>query len=101
ICADKLANASKCTTRTAPGQSMARDLRPLGDPGSESFQVDRYPFYQLNRLVSRYNTVIEAQLRRIRLEIPTWRVLMILGQQEPRPVGQNAKLRSEEHTSEL
>lgn len=71
---------------------MARDLRPLGDPGSESFQVDRYPFYQLNRLVSRYNTIIEAQLRRIRLDIPTWRVLMILGEQEPRPIGQIARL---------
>ncbi|HEY0938918.1 MAG TPA: MarR family winged helix-turn-helix transcriptional regulator [Steroidobacter sp.] len=71
---------------------MAKDLRPLGDPGSRSFQVDRYPFYQLNRLVSRYNSVIEAELRRIRLDIPTWRVLMILGEQEPRPIGQIAKL---------
>src|SRR5690606_11198098 len=67
ICTAKLANASNRTSSTAPGQSMARDLRPLGAPGSESFQVGRYPSYQLTRLVSRYNTVIEAELRRIRL----------------------------------
>jgi DNA-binding MarR family transcriptional regulator len=71
---------------------MAKDLRPLGDPGAESFQLDRYPFYQLNRLVSRYNVVIEAELRRIALDIPTWRVLMILGEQAPQPIGQIAKL---------
>lgn len=71
---------------------MAKDLRPLGDPGSESFQVDRYPFYQLNRVVSRYNVVIEAELRRIEIDIPTWRVLMILGEKCPQPVGQIAKL---------
>lgn len=71
---------------------MAKDLRPLGDPGSESFHVDRYPFYQLNRVVSRYNVVIEAELRRIGIDIPTWRVLMILGEESPQPIGQIAKL---------
>ena len=71
---------------------MARDFRPLGDPGSESFHVERYPFYQLNRVVSRYNVVIEAELRRIGIDIPTWRVLMVLGQQAPQPIGQIAKL---------
>jgi len=71
---------------------MPKDLRPLGDPGLESFRVDRYPFYQLNRVVSRYNSVIEAELRRIGIDIPTWRVLMILGEQSPQPIGQIAKL---------
>ena len=71
---------------------MAKDLRPLGDPGSESFHVERYPFYQLNRVVSRYNVVIEAELRRIELDIPTWRVLMILGEKAPQPIGQIARL---------
>lgn len=71
---------------------MAKDLRPSGDPGSESFQVDRYPFYQLNRVASRYNVVIDAELRRIGIDIPTWRVLMILGETCPQTIGQVAKL---------
>lgn len=71
---------------------MAKDLRPLGDPGSESFHVERYPFYQLNRVVSRYNVVIETQLRSIEIDIPTWRVLMILGERAPLPIGQIARL---------
>ena len=71
---------------------IAADLRLLGDPGSEDFRLDCYPFYLLNRTVSRYNVVIEAELRKIGIDIPTWRVLMILGEQEPQPIGQIAKL---------
>jgi DNA-binding MarR family transcriptional regulator len=69
---------------------MAEDPRRLGDPGTDSFQVDKYPFYLLNRLVSRYRLVIDARLRTIGLDIPYWRVLMVLGQHSPRSVGQLA-----------
>lgn len=70
---------------------MAVDLRPFGDPSSVEFRVSAYPFYLLNRAASRYNTVIESHLRPIGLEIPTWRVLMILGEAEPQPIGQIAR----------
>ncbi len=72
-------------------KTMESDPRELADPGTPAFQVDKYPFYLLNRLVSRYNLVIEAQLRTIGLDIPYWRVLMVLGQQSPRAVGQLAE----------
>lgn len=68
-----------------------RDARELGDPGTSAFQVDKYPFYLLNRLVSRYNLVIDARLKTIDIDIPYWRVLMILGQKSPRSVGQLAE----------
>ena len=62
------------------------DNRILGDPGTSAFQVGKYPFFLLNRLVSRYNNVIEPRLRAIGLDIPYWRVLMILGESSPRGV---------------
>ena len=65
---------------------MVDDARQLGDPGTSTFQVDKYPFYLLNRLVSRYNVVIEGRLREIGLDIPYWRVLMILGECSPRSI---------------
>ncbi|MBB5685998.1 MarR family winged helix-turn-helix transcriptional regulator [Sphingobium boeckii] len=71
---------------------MSEDLRPLGDPGSDAFRVDAYPFYLLNRAVGRYNVVIETELRAIGIDIPTWRVLMILGEQCPLPIAQVARL---------
>ena len=70
---------------------MGEDLRPFGDPGSDAFRVDAYPFYLLNRAVGRYNVVIEAELRRIGIDIPTWRVLMILGECSPLPIGHVAR----------
>lgn len=55
-----------------------------GNPGNPAFRVKRYPFYLLNRLVSRYNSIIDQRLRAIGLDIPSWRVLMILGERSPR-----------------
>lgn len=55
-----------------------------GNPGTPDFRVERYPFYLLNRLVGRYNRIIDARLRAIGLDIPYWRVLMILGERSPR-----------------
>lgn len=66
------------------------DNRKLGDPGTQQFQLDKYPFYLLNRAVSRYNAIIEARLRNIGIDIPTWRVLMILGERAPRSIGEIA-----------
>lgn len=60
------------------------DAFRTSNPGTPDFQVARYPFYLLNRLVGRYNGVIEARLRSIGLDIPYWRVLMILGEHSPR-----------------
>jgi len=62
------------------------DNRILGDPGTPAFQVGKYPFFLLNRLVSRYNGVIEGVLRDTGLDIPYWRVLMILSERAPRGV---------------
>ncbi|WP_254606333.1 MarR family winged helix-turn-helix transcriptional regulator [Sphingomonas bacterium] len=62
------------------------DNRILGDPGTPDFQVGRYPFFLLNRLAGRYNGVIEPRLRSIGLDVPSWRVLMVLGERQPRGV---------------
>ena len=67
------------------------DSRALGNPGTDSFHLEKYPFYLLNRAVSRYNVIIGARLRTIGLDIPTWRVLMILGERAPRSIGQIAE----------
>ena len=59
------------------------DNRNLADPGTAAFQVSKYPFYLLNRLIGRYNRVIGRRLQTIGLDIPSWRVLMILGESSP------------------
>lgn len=71
---------------------MTSSLKERGNPGSDLFEVHSYPFFQLNRTTSRYNQMIEAELRTIDLEVPAWRVLMILGEQSPMPIGRIADL---------
>jgi len=68
-----------------------QDKRQLGDPGTPAFSVWHYPFFHLNRAVSRYTHVIEARLRVIGLDVPSWRVLMILGEASPRSTGEIAQ----------
>jgi DNA-binding MarR family transcriptional regulator len=63
------------------------DARALGNPATHQFRLENYPFFQLNRLVSRYNTLLEARLRAVGIDIPYWRVLLILGENAPRSVG--------------
>ena len=58
---------------------------------NEDFRLETYPFYMLNRATSRYNVAIESQLRGIGIDIPTWRVLMVLGEKQPAAIGQVAK----------
>lgn len=70
---------------------MTIDQRQLGNPGTPAFQVEKYPFYLLNRTASRYNALIDGKLRAIDLDLPGWRVLMILGECSPRSVGQIAE----------
>jgi DNA-binding MarR family transcriptional regulator len=69
---------------------MKQDSRILGDPGTPLFTLDKYPFYQLNRVANRYNTLIESRLRDIGTDVPSWRVLMILGEVEPLSIGRIA-----------
>jgi len=70
---------------------MEQDSRILGDPGTPLFRVDKYPFYQLNRVANRYNTLIESRLREIGIDVPGWRVLMILGETQPLSIGRIAE----------
>ena len=62
------------------------ESRTQGDPGTPAFRLEKYPFSLLNRLVGRYNRVIEGRLREVGLDVPAWRVLMILGEESPRGV---------------
>ena len=71
---------------------MADSLKRRGDPGSDAFEVKSYPFFHLNRAASRYNQLIEAELRTIDLEVLAWRVLVILGETSPLPAARVAEL---------
>jgi DNA-binding MarR family transcriptional regulator len=66
------------------------DNRVLGNPGTDAFHLEKYPFYLMNRIVGRFNVLIQRRLKSAGIDIPYWRVLLVLGEQSPRSVGQIA-----------
>ncbi|PZU10773.1 MarR family winged helix-turn-helix transcriptional regulator [Sphingomonas sp.] len=60
------------------------------DLEEERFKIDEWPIYWLTRVVSLYLTQSEGQLKRIGLDIPSWRVLMFLGKDQSASVSELA-----------
>ena len=48
------------------------------DPASENFHKEDFPFYWLAMVHGRYSQYMEKALKTIALDIPRWRVLLIL-----------------------
>jgi DNA-binding MarR family transcriptional regulator len=61
------------------------------DLAEDQFKVEDWPFYWLTRVVSLYLNHSEAQLKRIGLDVPTWRVLMFLGDRNSASVSELAE----------
>lgn len=54
------------------------DAIASADPGVSGFTVENYPFAYLSRASARYNARLTEALRKVKLDQPSWRVLMIL-----------------------
>jgi DNA-binding MarR family transcriptional regulator len=55
----------------------------LSDPAGPGFRLENSPFYWLTRASGRYLLAMERRLKRIGMDVPRWRVLMILAETEP------------------
>ena len=58
--------------------SIPKKRRNRYNPASEDFHKEEFPFYWLARVYGRYAMAMEKLLKRIDLDIPRWRVLNIL-----------------------
>ncbi|TBU90262.1 MarR family winged helix-turn-helix transcriptional regulator [Phytopseudomonas dryadis] len=58
--------------------SIPKKRRGRYNPASEDFHKEEFPFYWLARVHGRYSMAMEKLLKRIDLDIPRWRVLNIL-----------------------
>ena len=52
------------------------------NPASEDFHKEEFPFYWLARVYGRYILAMEKLLKRIDLDVPRWRVINILFEQD-------------------
>lgn len=53
------------------------------DPTEPDFRLEASPFYWLTRISGRYMMEMSDLLRGIGMDVPRWRVLMILAEHEP------------------
>jgi DNA-binding MarR family transcriptional regulator len=67
-------------------------VRRQADPSDPQFELAHSPFFWLSRVSGRYVLDMEAVLRRVGMDVPRWRVLMILHEHHPASVSAIADL---------
>lgn len=60
-----------------------KSSRRKNDPSAENFSLEDYPFYLMTRVMAAYYGLLEDALKKVGVDQPRWRVLMILGAQNP------------------
>ena len=60
----------------------------LHGPDHPDFILDDYPLYNLNRTSATYIDQMSSRLKDFNMDQPSWRVLMLLGDQNPSSVGE-------------
>jgi DNA-binding MarR family transcriptional regulator len=61
--------------------SIPKKNRGRYDPASEDFRKEEFPFYWLAMVHGRYSLAMEKALKKIGMDIPSFRVLFILKEQ--------------------
>ncbi len=64
--------------------------KAAGDPASPEFKLDNSPFYQLAQVENAYRERMQSSLKAIGMDLPRWRVLMVLHEQSPSTVSEIA-----------
>lgn len=59
----------------------------LNGPDHPDFVLDGYPLYNLNRTSATYIDRMSQELKKLDMDQPSWRVLMLLGDKNPSTVG--------------
>lgn len=78
-------------TKTARSPSTIRpDAKLRGDPAHPAFAIAESPFYLITRTVRRYEMDMANALRRIDMDVPSWRALMLVHERSPSSVSEIA-----------
>lgn len=81
--APHLARASAAMKNKTANRSAKRSVQGR-------FRMARYPFHWINRVSARYYLDLEKALKRVQLDVPRWRVLIILSETGPASVSRIA-----------
>jgi DNA-binding MarR family transcriptional regulator len=62
--------------------------RRRGNPVDPGFKIDDSPFYWLARVSGRYTLKMDVVLKRIGMDVPRWRILMLLSEHDASSVSE-------------
>ena len=65
-----------------------RSPKRAADPATSDYQIEDSPFYQIARLNGRYMFGMEKALKAVGMDIPRWRVLMVLHDKSPSSISE-------------
>ncbi|MBX2857803.1 MAG: hypothetical protein KTR17_03995 [Cellvibrionaceae bacterium] len=57
---------------------VAGRKKPTWKPINSTFDFNDYPFYWISRVGNRYTHVMEVELKKVNMNITTWRIALIL-----------------------
>jgi DNA-binding MarR family transcriptional regulator len=89
FCEGKAPTVSKAAETTKTTESP--DAKAHADPLAADFALADYPFYQLSRVNNSYVLDMEAILKTIGMDLPRWRVLMLVHEKTPSGVSEIAE----------
>lgn len=85
---------SRAVTRKAPARRKARPIhsaKTRGDPDFPSFRVEDSPFYLIARTNGHYVLDMERALKKIGMDLPRWRTLMLVHERNPSSISEIAE----------
>ncbi len=74
--------------QTKPG--TPKDAKSLGDPAGDNFLLENSPFYLLAQIDGRYTFDMERSLKAVGMDLPRWRVLMVVQENNPASISEIA-----------
>jgi DNA-binding MarR family transcriptional regulator len=77
--------------KTAKRAAVETDAKLRADPLTADFALADYPFYQIARVNDSYALDMETILKTIGMDLPRWRVLMLVHEKTPSGVSEIAE----------
>ena len=67
-----------------------QSLKLLADPANDAFLLEYSPFFRLTQAESLYQKRMAENLKAVGMDIPRWRILMILHEKSPSTISEIA-----------
>ena len=74
-----------------PKPTADQNAKLRGDPAHPAFRIADWPFYLIARTARRYEMDMEQALRRLDMDLPSWRAMMLLHECSPSGVSEMAE----------